>query len=95
MAPPKPKSAKEARRNKKFEEMGKDKKTVEELEKQSKRNGPVKKDPPPKPKEKPKMKKRYGGSVKKMARGGKVKKMARGGKVKKMARGGIVKGPYS
>jgi hypothetical protein len=41
------------------------------------------------------MKKRYGGSVKKMARGGKVKKMARGGKVKKMARGGIVKGPYS
>ena len=38
--------------------------------------------------EKPKkpVKKRYGGSV---------KKMARGGKVKKMARGGMVKGPYS
>jgi len=47
--------------------------------------------------EKPKKptKKRYGGSVKIMARGGSVKKMARGGKVKKMARGGIVKGPYS
>jgi hypothetical protein len=37
-------------------------------------------------KSKGKMKKRYGGSV---------KKMARGGKVKKMARGGMVKGPYS
>ena len=49
----------------------------------------------PKKKEKKPMKKRYGGSVKKMARGGSVKKMARGGKVKKMARGGIVKGPYS
>jgi len=40
---------------------------------------------PTKKKEKP-VKKRYGGSV---------KKMARGGKVKKMARGGMVKGPYS
>ena len=37
-------------------------------------------------KKKEPMKKRYGGSV---------KKMARGGKVKKMARGGMVKGPYS
>ena len=92
MAPPKPKSAKEARRKKELEKMGKDPETLKVLEKESKRkNGPVKKD---KKKEEP-MKERYGGSVKKMARGGKVKKMARGGKVKKMARGGIVKGPYS
>jgi hypothetical protein len=93
MAPPKPKSAKEARRKKELEKMGKDPETLKVLEKESKRkNGPVKKD---KKKEEKVMKKRYGGSVKKMARGGKVKKMARGGKVKKMARGGIVKGPYS
>ena len=74
MAPPKPKSAKEARLEKMFKKMGKDEDTKKTLEKESKRkNGPVKKDPPPKPKEKPKMKKRYGGSVKKMARGGIVK----------------------
>jgi len=34
MAPPKPKSAKEARLKEMFKKMGKDKKTLEELEKQ-------------------------------------------------------------
>ena len=53
--------------------------TQEEEGKEGESLGPTKK------KEKP-VKKRYGGSV---------KKMARGGKVKKMARGGMVKGPYS
>jgi len=104
-APPKPKSAKEARFRKDMEELGKDPETVKYLREQAKRNGPVKEDPPPKPKKKPKpVKKRGGGEVKypkKMNRGGKVsmpKKMSRGGKVsmpKKMARGGVVKGPYS
>jgi hypothetical protein len=107
--PPKPKDAKEARFRKRNRE--EDRETYEYLDKQSRRNGPVKKDPPPKPKKKP-IKKREGGEVKypkKMKRGGKVsmmkmrnggkvsmpKKMSRGGRVKKMAKGGVVKGPYS
>ena len=103
--PPKPKDAKEARFRKRNRE--EDRETYEYLDKQSRRNGPVKKDPPPKPK-----KMMMGGKVsmpKKMKRGGKVammkmrnggkvsmpKKMSRGGRVKKMAKGGVVKGPYS
>ena len=84
--PPKPKDAKEARFRKRNRE--EDRETYEYLDKQSRRNGPVKKDPPPKPKKKP-IKKREGGEVKKpkkMMMGGKVsmpKKMKRGGKVKK------------
>ena len=37
MAPPKPKSAKEARRKKELEKMGKDPETLKVLEKESKR----------------------------------------------------------
>mgnify|MGYP003109148235 CR=1 FL=1 len=73
--PPKPVSRKEAleaiRNRRTQEEEGGEQKSIGTKNKNKK--------------EKP-MKKRYGGSV---------KKMARGGKVKKMARGGIVKGPYS
>jgi len=81
-APPKPKSAKEARFRKDMEELGKDPETVKYLQEQAKRNGPVKEDPPPKPKKRPKkpVKKRGGGEVK---------------YPKKMAKGGVVKGPYS
>jgi hypothetical protein len=96
--PPKPKDAKEARFRKRNRE--EDRETYEYLDKQSRRNGPVKKDPPPKPKKKP-IKKREGGEVKypkKMNRGGKVsmpKKMKRGGKVSmmKMRNGGKVSMP--
>jgi|TARA_R100000149_G_scaffold50530_1_gene21125 hypothetical protein len=96
--PPKPRDAKEARFRKRNRE--EDRETYEYLDKQSRRNGPVKKDPPPKPKKKP-IKKREGGEVKKpkkMMMGGKVsmpKKMKRGGKVSmmKMRNGGKVSMP--
>ena len=97
--PPKPRDAKEARFRKRNRE-DKSRETYEYLDKQSRRNGPVKKDPPPKPKKKP-IKKREGGEVKKpkkMRMGGKVsmpKKMKRGGKVSmmKMRNGGKVSMP--
>ena len=73
--PPKPVSRKEAL------EAIRNTRTQKEDGKEQESLGPKKKNK----KEEP-VKKRYGGSV---------KKMARGGKVKKMARGGIVKGPYS